>query len=73
MAGLVDDEATFRGEIGMFDADVEPSSSPTPSANNVEKRMGWGRGETSVGSVGKAINTAGMGRVGILRASLDDS
>ena len=53
--GMVDDEELFRGELGMWDAEGV--------AGNVEQRMGWGRGETRVGSVGKAIQTIGMARV----------
>jgi alpha-glucosidase len=59
MAGMVDDEARFQGEVGMWNASVEGC----PIAHNVEKRMGWRGGETRVGSVGKAIQTMGMARV----------
>lgn len=57
MAGMVDGASMFRGELGMWNARVPHM------ANNVEKRLGWGLGETCVGSVGKAINTMGMARV----------
>ena len=40
MAGLVDDDELFRGEVGMWNA--------TGIANNVERRMGWRNGETTV-------------------------
>ncbi|KAJ7217663.1 glycosyl hydrolases family 31-domain-containing protein, partial [Mycena pura] len=52
MAGLMDDEERFVGEVGMFGSPGE----------NVEMRMGWGGGEARVGSVGKAIQTMGMAR-----------
>lgn len=32
-------------------------------SNNVERRMGWRQGETTVGTVGKAVQTIGMARV----------
>lgn len=56
MAGMVDGEEKFVGHVGMWNARGQ--------ADNVEKRMGWGEGEARVGSVGKAINTIGMARVG---------
>ncbi|KAJ7121284.1 glycosyl hydrolases family 31-domain-containing protein [Mycena crocata] len=52
MAGMLDDEERFVGEVGLFGKKGE----------NVETRMGWGGGEIRVGSVGKAIQTMGMAR-----------
>ncbi|KAJ7485732.1 glycosyl hydrolases family 31-domain-containing protein [Mycena latifolia] len=52
MAGMMDDEERFVGEEGMFG----------PKGGSVETRMGWGGGETRLGSVGKAIQTMGMAR-----------
>ncbi|KAM0786221.1 hypothetical protein ACM66B_007024 [Microbotryomycetes sp. NB124-2] len=57
MAGMVDDEARFAGDLGMYDANVAGEV-----GTNVEKRAGWGQGETRLGSVGKAIQTMGMAR-----------
>lgn len=56
MAGMIDDEGVFAGEVPMFDA----STGSAPS--NVESRMGWGGEATRIGSVGKAVQTAGMAR-----------
>jgi hypothetical protein len=53
-SALLDDER-FQGEIGMWNANG--------GDNNVEKRMGWGRGPMRVGSVGKVVQTMGMARV----------
>ncbi|KAI5476387.1 hypothetical protein MNV49_007765, partial [Pseudohyphozyma bogoriensis] len=69
MAGMVDDDATFAGEIGMYDAFGGEVGA------NVEKRAGWNGGKTTVGSVGKAINTMGMARAtyeAVLTARPDD-
>jgi alpha-glucosidase len=52
----LDDEERFAGEVGVFG----------PEGGNVETRMGWGGGEIRVGSVGKALQTMGMARVGVL-------
>lgn len=60
MAGMVDDDELFRGEIGMW------AAHGGRVANNVEKRMGWGLGGIRVGSAGKATNTMGMARVSLL-------
>lgn len=62
MAGMVDDEATFRGELRIANASVGALT----VLDNVEKRMGWQGGVTKVGSVGKAIQTMGMARVSLL-------
>ncbi|ORY92423.1 glycosyl hydrolases family 31-domain-containing protein [Leucosporidium creatinivorum] len=58
MAGMVDGDATFRGELGIANASVGGST----VLDNVEKRMGWRGGSTTAGSVGKAIQTIGMAR-----------
>ena len=58
MAGMVDDEARFAGQLGLYNA-----RTPTRISENVEKRAGWGGGQTTVGQVGKAIQTMGMARV----------
>ncbi|SCV71199.1 BQ2448_2787 [Microbotryum intermedium] len=58
MAGMVDDDATFKGDLGLWNA----NSAHNKIGNNVETRMGWGRGEITVGSVGKAVQTMGMAR-----------
>ncbi|KAJ6625766.1 glycosyl hydrolases family 31-domain-containing protein [Mycena sp. CBHHK59/15] len=52
MAGLMDDEERFAGEVGVFGG----------AGSSVETRMGWGTGEIRVGSVGKAMMTMGMAR-----------
>ncbi|KAJ7495980.1 glycosyl hydrolases family 31-domain-containing protein [Mycena galericulata] len=52
MAGMMDDEERFVGEVGVFGA----------KGGSVEKRMGWGGGEIRLGSVGKAVQTMGMAR-----------
>ncbi|KAF7357793.1 BZ3500-MvSof-1268-A1-R1-Chr3-1g06135 protein [Mycena venus] len=52
ISGLKDDEERFAGEVGVFGSE----------GGNVETRMGWGGGEISVGSVGKAVQTMGMAR-----------
>lgn len=62
MAGMIDDEVRFRGELGMYDAKV----AGVKIDDSVEKRCGWNGGEIRVGSVGKAINTMGMARVGLI-------
>ncbi|KAL8286348.1 hypothetical protein RQP46_004365 [Phenoliferia psychrophenolica] len=54
MAGMVDDDELLRGEMGMWNA--------VGTANNVERRMGWRGGKTTVGAVGKALQTIGMAR-----------
>ncbi|KAK4051516.1 hypothetical protein OIO90_004730 [Microbotryomycetes sp. JL221] len=57
MAGMVDDEATFAGEVGLYRSQI-----PTGLSDDVEKRAGWGGGSVRAGSVGKAIQTMGMAR-----------
>ncbi|KAK7005918.1 hypothetical protein R3P38DRAFT_3326385 [Favolaschia claudopus] len=52
ISGLEDDEERFVGEVGVYGGE----------GGNTEMRMGWGGGETRVGSVGKAIQTMGMAR-----------
>jgi alpha-glucosidase len=61
---MLDGNATFRGELGIANASVGAST----VLDNVEKRMGWRGGVTTVGSVGKAIQTMGMARVRLLFA-----
>ncbi|SGY50174.1 BQ5605_C001g00861 [Microbotryum silenes-dioicae] len=58
MAGMVDDDATFKGELGLWNT----TTAQGKIGDNVQRRMGWGRGETTVGSVGKAVQTMGMAR-----------
>lgn len=55
ISGLEDDEERFVGEVGVFGN----------KGGSVETRMGWGGGEIRVGSVGKAVQTMGMARVGV--------
>lgn len=59
MAGMVDDDELFRGEVGMW------AANGGTVATNVEQRLGWGLGEIRVGSAGKATNTMGMARVSL--------
>ncbi|KAF7305934.1 Glycosyl hydrolases family 31-domain-containing protein [Mycena chlorophos] len=69
MAGLMDDDVEFQGELGMY---ARESEGPE---ENVEKRMGWGKGPTRMGSVGKAIQTMGMARAtyeAVIAARPDD-
>lgn len=61
MAGILDDDETFAGEVGMW-ADKE---------GTVEKRMGWGGGVTTAGAVGRAVQTMGMARVRLVLALLN--
>ncbi|KAK4049956.1 hypothetical protein OIV83_003780 [Microbotryomycetes sp. JL201] len=57
MAGMVDDDAKFAGQLSMYEAVV-----PVKIGTNVEERAGWGLGEIRLGAVGKAIQTMGMAR-----------
>lgn len=64
-SGLVDDEATFRGEISFWSIKESESDGTTASDVDVDGRMGWGggRGPIAVGRAGKTAQAMGMAKV----------
>lgn len=60
-SSLIDDEEELEGDIDMWSI-PEAVSPISTRGDEVAKRMGWGRGPISAGSVGRAVLTMGMAR-----------